>query len=255
MRISDMIGSLLSGYKKINTNKLPSQSFFYPKDFEIKIKKADIEDIIRYETTFDKNDPLNIIDNVKIIVRNSTILSKKYTFDDIKSADLSFLFFEIVKFSMSKDIKIQYFNDESGKNEYAIFGIDNFNYFDFSKFKKSYDQNTKEFVINGYKFSLPSLGIENSLTRFMENKITNDNINLYNNYSYDFLFFLGNKRKLTFEEIDNLITIFNFDIDDSEAIKIKNIVLKFSSLIEYSVKKDGKIIDFRSKIDLSNIWK
>ena len=77
----------------------------------------------------------------------------------------------------------------------------------------------------------------------------------YNDYNYNFTFFLGDKRSLSFPEIDNLIQIFNYDMDAKEIKKVKSIVRMFKQIQNYSLKKDGKIININSKIDLEKIWK
>ena len=109
--------------------------------------------------------------------------------------------------------------------------------------------------MDGFRFSMPSIGVENALTNFLLNKINDINASYYNQKSYDFLFFLGDKNSLSDDEIENLITIFNYDIDDEEKSKIKNIIHKFKDLIGYSIRVDDKIIDLKSNLDLENIWK
>jgi hypothetical protein len=79
--------------------------------------------------------------------------------------------------------------------------------------------------------------------------------NKYNDYIYDFTYFLSGKNYLTFDEIENLITIFNQDLDKDELEKIKEIVETFLPLQKYSLIKNGRVIDINSKIDLKNIWK
>lgn len=102
---------------------------------------------------------------------------------------------------------------------------------------------------------MPSVGVENSLTQYLLSISNNVGSDKYNDYSYDFLFFLGKKNNLTFEEIENLITIFNFDIDDREKKKIKSIIKKFIEIIDYSLKVNNLLIDVKSRLDLENIWK
>jgi len=79
--------------------------------------------------------------------------------------------------------------------------------------------------------------------------------NKYNDYIYDFTYFLSGKNYLTFDEIENLITIFNQDLDKDELEKIKEIVETFLPLQKYSLTKASKIIEINSKIDLEKIWK
>jgi hypothetical protein len=69
------------------------------------------------------------------------------------------------------------------------------------------------------------------------------------------MFFLGGKDKLEFSEIDNLIQIFNYDLEDSEISKIRKIVGKFKGIVGYSLVIDGDPIEIKTKINLQDIWK
>lgn len=248
--LSNIIGSLLNRPKKLDLTKLPTQGFFYKKDFEIKIKKADLEDIIDYEHNFNAEDVYSIIESIKKIVRKNSILSKDYSFDDIKSVDIVFIFLEMVKFTANKTIEIPYYNEEMGQPDTIEFSNKTFNYFDFSKYKENVDIDTAEIVIDDYRFSMPSVGVENSLAHFLVNK----GVKKWAKYKYDFTHFLANKRTLTFDEIENLVTIFNFEIDDDEKMKIQRIKDRFNPLVGYSLKKEGKVIELKSKLDLETIW-
>jgi hypothetical protein len=109
--------------------------------------------------------------------------------------------------------------------------------------------------IDGYKFSMPSIGVENSVTDFLIRKMNDERAGYYNDQNYDFLFFLGDKNNLIDEEIENLIIIFNEDLDKDERSKIKSIINRFKTLIGYTIKVENKIIDLKSNLDLENIWK
>ena len=132
--IFNLFNGLLNTSKKLDLKKLPSQGRFYYKDFELRIKKADLEDIIDYEYNFDKDNIFLVVESLKKIVRKNTILSKGYVFEDIKSVDLVFLFLEIVRFTNNKKINVQFYNTKSGQKDLIEFNSDTFNYFDFSKY-------------------------------------------------------------------------------------------------------------------------
>lgn len=256
MTLNNILKNILNIQKEIKVNQLPSQGLFYKDDFKIWIKKAKIEDIVEYEYQYEKEDLGLVISRVKKIVEKNIVLSEGYTYYDIKSIDIVFLFFEIVKFTNNKQINITFYNDILGKDDTIQFNHNNFNYAKLSEeTMKSYNQNEKEFLIDGFRYSIPSIGVENSLTKFLISKSYQANADDYNHYSYDFLYFLGNKSNLSFEEIENLIQIFNFDLSDEDKNKIKKIVKKFSNIGKYSLKKDQKIIDVTAKIDLEKIWK
>lgn len=252
--ISELLKSLLKCEKKIEVNKLPSQGLFYNDDFELKIKKADLEDIIEYEKNYQKDDLGLIINKLKKIVEKNVIVSNGYDFLDIKSIDVVFLFLEIVKLTKGKPIYITLENELKGSTNIE-FTSENFNYFFINeKLMKSYNKLEKCFEIDGFKYKLPSIGVENSLTNFLMSKVYEPNADKYNYYFYDFTYFIGNKKRLTFSEIENLIQIFNFDIEEKEMDKVKSILKKFEPIQKYSLIKDGIIYDINSKIDLEKIW-
>lgn len=251
----DILSSIIHGTHKLDIKKLPTQGYFYPQDFEVKITKAKIEDIIEYEFNFKSDDVLSIIELIKIFVQKNVEFSKGYKFEDLKSVDIIFIFLEIVKFTNNKPIKISYFDSGSQKITEINFNEKLFNYFNFSDFWENYNIDFKSFDFDGYKFSMPSIGVENSVTNFLLRRINSEKASYYNDQSYDFLFFLGDKNYLSDKEIENLITIFNEDIDDTEKENIKSIISKFNNLIGYSIRVDNKIIDLKSNLDLENIWK
>lgn len=255
MNLINILRGVLNYQKKIDIKRLPSQGLFYNDDFELFIKKAEIEDIIEYENKYVKDDLSLIIEQLKNIVRKNCIFSNEYEFNDLKSIDIIFLFIEIVKYTKGKPIDLTYFNDESGKDDLIEFSSDYFNYFELDHLMPNYDNKSKQFIIDDFKFSLPSIGVENSITNFLFNKANEKNIEEYNYYSYDFIFFLGNKKIITFNEINNLIHIFNFDIDDKTKKKIKKIIKMFLPFQKYTLKKGNRIIDIDSKINLEIIWK
>ena len=256
MSLTNIVKGILNLQKKINIKTLPSQGLFYKDDFELWIKKADVEDIIEYEYQYEKEDLGLVITRVKKIVEKNVILSKAYSYFDIKSIDIVYLFLEIVKLTNNKKIEIKYFDDTIGKDDIISFDSNNFNYAKLDdKLLISYDSVAKEFVIDGFKYSVPCIGVENSLTHFLISKSDDPNADAYNKYSYDFLYFLGHKSHLSFSEIDNLIQIFNFDLTDDDRKKVRKIVKSFSKIGKYSLKKDSKIIDVTAKIDLEKIWK
>jgi hypothetical protein len=92
MSISGFLKGILNLQKKVDLKLLPSQGLFYKDDFQLYIKKVDLTDIIEYEYKYVKEDLGLIISKVKKIVEKSIIIKNDYTFDDIKSVDIIFLF-------------------------------------------------------------------------------------------------------------------------------------------------------------------
>jgi len=256
VNLIDLVKNVLNLRKKIDTSKLPSQGLFYNDDFEIYITRAKIEDIIEYEYNFIKDDIGIIIQKVKKVVENNTKISANYTFDDIKSIDVIFIFLEIVAYTKGESINIKYTDEESGEETTIEFSDKTFNYFNVDRdTKKLYDKENKCFVMNGYKYTLPTIGIENTLTNFLIYKSSSADAEKYNNYFYDFTHFLSNRKKISFDEIENLIQIFNYELDTNESLKIKDVLHKFQPIQRYTLIKNGKVIYMNSKIDLEKIFK
>lgn len=255
MNLSNLIKGLLNLEKEVDIKKLPSQGLFYKDDFKIKIKKAEIEDIVNYEHNFVKDIGV-IISKIKKIVENNIKLSKKYKYDDIKSIDIVYIFLEIVKFTNKHSISLSYYDESNNEEKSIEFSSKYFNYFKITdELMSKYNNKEKCFEINNYKYSLPSIGIENSLTSYLTIKSYEPGAEKYNNYFYDFTYFLGDKNKLSIEEVDNLIQIFNFDIEQEELEKVKQIIQTFEPLQRYSLIDGDTQIDLSSKIDLSKVWK
>lgn len=242
-------------HKKINIKKLPSQGFFYKKDFNLFITKASSEDISIYESNFIK-DVGSMIFKIKKIVKKNTKYSKEYSYKDLKSVDIIYIFLEIVKFTTNKTISLSYYNERRKEERNIEFNSDNFNYFKINfDLVEKYNKKERLFEINGFKYSLPTIGVEDCLSSFLISKIKEEDSSKYNEYFFDFTHFVGHKNHLTFNEIDNLIKIFNFDIEDKEFEKIKEILNIFKPIQIYSLIDEGEKVSINNKIDLSTIWK
>ena len=254
MKIFHFFKNLFIKSKKLDIGILPSQGYFYDDKFSIFIKKAKLEDISEYEVDFVREDLSSILRKIKRVVKKNVIIKGDYSFEYIKSIDIIFIFFEIVKITRNKIIDITYFDDYGG--EFKVdFGSKSFNYYNFNNIINNWDSKTRDFLVNGYKYSLPSMGVENSLTQFLINKSYEEDSEKYNGYRYSFVYFVGSKENLTTEEIENLIQIFNYDMDSDEIEKIDKVIKSFSSLQRYTLKKGDKIIEITSRINLETIWK
>jgi len=256
MNLVNLLKGLLNLQKKVDIKSLPSQGLFYNNDFEIIIKKANVGDIIEYEHDYIKDDLGLVITKLKKIVEKNTTFSSGYNFNDIKSIDVVFIFLEIVRFTKGKAVNLTYFDDELGEEKIIEFSSNYFNYFRLSEeVMEHYNKDSKEFIIEDFKFSLPSIGVENCVTNYLIDKSDDYDVAKYNEFNYDFIFFLGNKRSVNFNEIDNLIQIFNYDIEESDSRKVRKVIKMFQPIQKYSLKRGNKIIEINSKIDLEKIWK
>ena len=194
---------------------------------------------------------------ITVTITPTPSLTITLSYNDIKSIDIIFIFLEIVKLTKGKPISLVYFDKNNDIETKIEFGTKYFNYYKISnKIMKFYDSNDRSFSINGYKYTLPSIGVENALTNFLIIKSNeSSNIKEYSNYNYDFTYFLADKNFIKFKEIENLIQIFNYDMESDELEKTKSIIKIFSPLQRYSLKKNGKIVEMNSKINLEKIWR
>ena len=254
MGLIEILNGVLLESIPIDSKILPSQGIFYQDDFSLRIQKASIEDINQYESNFDKNDFLKSFDCIKQVVKKNTLVSEGYDFLDIKSIDIIFIFLEIVKYTTKKDIRVSFFN-KNGNLDFIKFSSENFNYFNFKKYNDFYNSKTKEIIIDGYKFSLPSIGVESSLSKYIMTRTSEDEIKMLSKASFDFVFFLTGKRYLNDHEIKNLVQIFNFDMDEEQKKKIKSITDNFKDIISFSLISDDSIVEIKSKINMEHIWK
>jgi hypothetical protein len=252
MNLYDYIKNTFTDKKRINVNILPSQGFFYEEDFYLYVKKASKKDIEFYQNNFVQGDLGIILSKIKNIVSNNII--SNYDFEDIKSIDIIFIFFEIIKFTKNKPFKITYF-DVNGNKKEIEFSSKYFNYYDFNQLKSKWNKIDRCFDINGYKYALPSISIENCLTEFLYNKSFEENPQKWNSYNYDFLYFLGKKEFITFDEIENLIQIFNYDLNEIESQKVTSIIKIFGKLQRYTLIDKGCEVDLSTRINLQDVWK
>ena len=250
-----LIRNLFKIKRKIELKTLPSQGLFYKNDFHISVKSATKKDVDDYEKNYVKDDIGTVIYYIKKIVENNTILKNGYSFDDIKSIDMIFIFIEIVKLTKGRPINLIYFNNDNETSEKIEFGSDNFNYFQLGSLIKYYNYEERCFDVRGYRYTLPSVGVENSLTNFLIIKSNEPGSEEYNTYMYDFTHFVGHKSSLKYKEIENLVQIFNFDMEPQESHIVQTIVKAFSPIQRYSLKKDGKVVEMTSKINLEKIWR
>ena len=249
-KLSSIIGSIFN-YKKfieIDVKNLPSRGMFYPEDFKIKIKAAEKEDIEKYHSKYIDGDFISILTGIKWVIRHNIKLTKEYSFKQISSIDVLYIFLEIVKLTQKKDIYIS-FDDVKIK-----FCSENFNYFELDeKYFKHFDKVNREFVYDGFKYSLPTIGVESSITRFLYDMSKDNRLSEFKNSSYDFLYFLGGKKGLKNEEIENLITIFNDELSDKDKKIVSSIIDEFRGFSKYSLKSEGVIVPLEG-IDLKYIW-
>ncbi len=249
MILKSIINSILRLNKIVDLQTLPTQGLFYPDDFKMWIKKANIDDITEYEYQFKNDDLGTILNKMGKIIRNNTIFSSGYYYDDIKSVDRIYLFIEIVKFTNNKPFLV-----DVGMGSKVEFSNKTFNYFDLGNNIEYYDNTNKCISIDGFKYTLPTIGTERCITNYIISKSGGPDVEKYEKYSYDFIYFLGQKSNLSESEIDNLINIFNHDLSDDDKEKISSITKSLSYIQKYSLMVDYKVIDLSSFLTLDKVW-
>jgi len=250
MSIQDILTSLLAERRDIDVRKLPSQGLFYPEDLRLSIRKAEFWDILEYESNIDRTNILKSLECIKSVVERCAILNPPYVYGHLRSVDITFIYLAIVKFTNGRDIMVRY-DDRMGVQRQVAFGPETFNYFDFSPFMKHYNPESREMVINGYRFSFPAIGVENSLARHIANS---KDASRFKNIAFDFLFFVSGRHGLEDHEVENLIQIFNHDLDAAEREKVSAIIANFAGIVSYSLRVDGVKVEIKSNINLENIW-
>jgi len=240
-------------YKKLDKNLLPSQGLFYNDDFNIKIKRATKDEIQTYKNSYKDKDILTLLELIKFIVKNNIVI-ENYSYQDLKSIDVIYVFLEIVKFTKNEKIIID-FIDVDNNNQSLEFSDKTFNYYQLPiDIVECYDYKEKCFLIDDLKFTLPSSGVEDSISHYLLNNVNIDDVEMYNSYDYSFTYFVGNKTRLSDSEIENLIEIFNNEMQQDVKNKMNVITKSFLPMQKYGLKKDNDIINLTSKIDLKNIW-
>jgi hypothetical protein len=256
MELAQFSQKFFGNEKVIKLKTLPSLGLFYQDDFSMKIRKASIQDIEMYESNFIKDDISMVIAKIKTVVINNITFQKGYNFGDIRSIDIVFIFIEIVRLTIGKKIGFDYIDEDTIESKYIEFSHKNFNYINLSNDTMSmYNNKDKCFEINDYIYSLPTIGVETSLSKFLLKKEINGESHKYSDLFYDFTHFLKDKRNLSYDEVDNLVKIFNEDIEHKEIIKMMEILNVFKDFNKYSLIKDGKEVGVNARIDLENIWK
>lgn len=241
--------------KKIDTSKLPSLGLFYPDDFEISITKCDKDYIEEYKSILDDTNITRILKSITRLVIDHTKYSEGYSYRNICSIDLFFIFLEIVKYTNNKEILIKHHDEEKDVYIDIEFSSENFYYFKPSKkIMNRYDKDKKIFDLNGYMVSIPTIGAEEDLTDFL-NSIKSESVaDKYSKYNYNFLYVLGGKTRLEIDEMENLIEIFNNDIVEEEKINLEKSIDDILPMQKYQLNYNGNPISIAAKLDLSTIF-
>jgi hypothetical protein len=114
----------------------------------------------------------------------------------------------------------------------------NFMYFNFEEYAEYYEETTREYIFDGWRFSLPSIGIESSLNKFSYEITIKGELKKYQNSNYNLIYFLGNQHKLNYGEMLNIIHAMD-DLSKKDESYINEIVEKFSNVGIYLLISEG----------------
>lgn len=241
--------------KKLDKLKLPSQSLFYDDGFEVYVEKCKPEYIKEYKTNFDLSDIAPILKRMTRVIIDHTTYSEGYSYRDIISIDLVFIFLEIVNHTKGSPIILHHYDDVSDVIVPIEIGTHTFEYHKYSDgIMKRYNKVDKCFNLNGYMISLPSTGIEEDLTGFLSSISAIPGSEKFNGYDYNFLYVMGTETELSVKKMVDIINIFNIDITNEEKKNLKNAVNKVKSIQKYTIRHNGESIPLSSKLDLLNIF-
>ena len=233
------------GIYNIDINKLPSQGYFYPDDLEIYLQKGNIDDHIIYHQGIGKySNVFGFISTIKHILSNRVRFNlPDFSFNKVRAIDIFFIFIIFIKHTTGKKI---YFNN-------IEFKCDNFIYFNFSRYIENYNNVGKTFDFGEWSFSLPSIGIETSLSEFSHEIRIRGLSDIYKNRNYNFIYFLGSRTSVGYENMINIIELFE-DLSNDNQNEVNDIVNKFEkSGLYYLVELDVESLRV-NPLSLKEIW-
>lgn len=249
------IFNFINKKREIITENLPSRGFFYKDDFKIYIKKCNKDYINQYKKNIDTSNISKILKRVTRLIIDHTSYSEGYSYKNIISIDLLFIFLEIVKHTKSKDIFLDHYDEETKKMVKIKLDEKTFDYYQpDNKMMEKYNYIEKCFDLNGYKISSPTTGAEEDLTQFLNSISTIPGSEKYNTYNYNFLYVLGNRESISIPELENLIQIFTMDITKEEKKKLQKSIDNITPIQRYKMIYNGKSINMSTKLDLSIIF-
>ena len=231
-------------HKTINIKYLPSQGYFYPPNLKMTMYSGKDVDHEYFLKNLKNSNIFGIIETVKYVLnKRIKIEAKNFSFEQIRAIDLFYIFINFVKFTTGERI---YFSG-------VEFISNNFMYFNFEEYAEYYEETTREYIFDGWRFSLPSIGIESSLNKFSYEITIKGELKKYQNSNYNLIYFLGNQYKLNYEEMLNIILIMD-DLSKKDKSYINEIVEKFSNVGIYLLISEGSVPVKISPNMIKEIW-
>lgn len=247
MSLQTLISNIFQNRKKkyfMDVSKLPSQGYFYPEGLEIYINKGNIDDQIIYHKGIESSNIFGFISTVKSILSKRVEFNQSdFDFESIRAIDIFFIFIEFIKHTIDK--KVFFGNIE--------FCHENFVYFDFTQYSTIYDEVDRSFKFGDWAFSLPSIGIETSLSKFSYEISIKGLSDKYRDRNYNLVYFLGKRNSISYQQLIDLIDLFD-DLPQDDQDEINKIVEYFSRIGVYFLIEIGKKSVRVNPSLLKNIW-
>lgn len=250
MNLIDLIVNIFTYSKnkniyKIDINKLPSQGYFYPDDLIIYMNKGDIDDqLIFHQGMGNGSNIFGFITTIKHILSNRLKFNfDNFNFNMLRAIDVFFIFMLFIKHTTQKKI---YFNN-------IEFTYDTFVYFNFSQYIDNFDKKRNAFVFNNWAFSLPTIGIESSLSAFSYEISLRGLTDIYKDKNYNLIYYLNDRVDISYDEIIELIQLFD-ELDEEEKDDINKIVDKFRKANSYFLVELGKKSVYINPNMMKEIW-
>ena len=231
-------------YKNINIKSLPSQGYFYPKNLKILIYAGNSDDHSYFLKNLLNSNIFGIIEIVKKILKKKIKISpKNFNFNELKAIDIFYIFIEFIKITTNETV---YFGGIEFKSE-------NFMYFNFEDYSEHYDPIKREYVFEGWKFSLPSIGIESSLNKFSHEITIRGELQKYQNSNLNLIYFLGKETELNYQGMINIINIME-ELSAEDEEYINSIVKKFNNANVYILVTEGRDPVKISPTMIKEVW-
>lgn len=236
LSLISIIKSLSLQKNRIDVTELPSMGLFYPKDLEwVEVTPITTGLIELFNNRFkDDNSDVTYINNlnvIKIIVKYVVNMPDGYSYDDISTLDIMYLFIKSVELYTGvvilKDV---------------LFSAKNYNYFDTHKLLQ-YHKDTY-FEINGWRYSHPTIGVENSMIDYLIKTGERD----INPEYLNFIYFQNGKNKLEFNEINNLIDLWKH-MSEENRNEMNDCIFKFKDWNKHSLlNENGEKVEILSNL-------
>jgi hypothetical protein len=238
---------LLHDTKVVDNSVLPSRGLFYPDDFIITLKAADGAAIEKYKKIISENNFDKLSEFISYSLKKFVSMSDGYSHNDIKIIDNLYIMLMIAKLTKGDDVMCRIYNQQTADVEYVPFDENSFAYYDFNK---KFAVGDRRLNYKGYYLTIPSIGVQNSIINYVREKKELGQDTDWNFFAYS----VGNLTKMTYDEIENYLDIFDDGLTDDDTAVISEGVKLLLNEVMYAVKYNGKEYDLTRVLDFENIF-